>query len=84
MWCIQFEAKTNSYFKHVAQAIGNFENAAKAVAIYLIKVQVATTLLMMLIYFMIVAPSLGKVIVYCFTQPCFRIIQIFFTFNGVN
>ena len=69
MWCIQFEAKTNSCFKHVAQAIGNFENPPKAVAIHHHNnTLVATTLL---IHFVIVVLLLGKVIVYCFTQPCF-------------
>ena len=31
-WCMRFEAK-NSYFKRIAQAIGNFKNIAKTVAI---------------------------------------------------
>ena len=32
VWCMRFEAK-NSYFKGVAQSIGNFKNVAKTVAI---------------------------------------------------
>ena len=31
-WCMRFEAK-NSYFKRIAQAVGNFKNIAKTVAI---------------------------------------------------